>query len=190
MTLSRRKLFLSVVALFAFLVTVAYVTAPLPPPKVSLRFRGFTAGRTNTYALIDLKNEGQTMIWPAGRGCLEAEIETKSGWVTNREPRFTFLFFGLPTSSNEVFWVDLPSDVVSWRVTTVYYYYERHNPRIEILERLATSRAVKQLPEFLVEGLGRCLRLLHSPKRLVGEISTPFLTNKPPIGVISGKAQP
>ena len=162
------------------LATIPYLSKSLPQPKVSLGFQGFTIRGTDAYAVISLKNEGHTRIWPAGRGCLEEEIETKDGWITNSQPPFTTIFLGLSSSSNEIFWVDLPPDTLKWRVTAYYYFYERHNLRIEMFEKVATSRTWSRVPQPFWEGVFWCFGLLPEPSQEYGEISTPLLTNKPP----------
>lgn len=136
------------------------------------------------YAVVSLQNEGDRRVRPAGRGCLEETIETKGGWITNHQPEFTAIFIGLSSSSNELFWVHLPTDTLRWRATAYYYHYKRHNLREEMFDQLATSRVWNQVEPFW-RAIRWCLSLLPEPREEFGEISTPFLTNKPPVEVDS-----
>jgi hypothetical protein len=182
------KLALVVSAGALFAVLANYLFKPLPSPKASLSFQSFAARGTNLFAVIQLKNDGQTMVWPAGRGCLQAEIETKDGWSTNNQPIFTTLFPGLPPLSNEVFWVDLPNGVMTWRVRCFLEYYRRHHVRLEFAERLLTSGYSKRVLPVVLEGVGLGLRLLPEPRPAFTEVSSGLLTNKPPNDLISKEA--
>ncbi len=157
-----------------------YLAEPLPEPKVSLVFQGFTIRGTNTYALVCLTNEGYRTVRPTGRGCLETVIETKDGWITNREPPVTVLFFGIRPSSGEVFDVSLPSDSLRWRVTVGYSHYRRHNLREEVFDRLVRSRFWRAVEPFS-NAIGWCLDCLPKPSAEYSDVSTSFLTNRPPV---------
>src|SRR5690349_13615261 len=90
---------LAVVLLMGGLLT--YVTWPLPPPKVSIKFVGFENRGTNQFAIIRMTNEGQQTIWPSAYWT--AYIETASGWVTHQPSRplsSIVVVLGLEPSSN------------------------------------------------------------------------------------------
>jgi hypothetical protein len=190
MKLRQWRLLLSVAVFLFCIIGISYLATPLPPPKASIRFQEFTVRGTNTYAVIHLRNEGRKIIWPAGRGSLKVEIKTNAGWITNSEPPFTTIFLGLSPSSSEIFCVKLPTDSIEWRATASYYHYNRHNLRAESVDRLAKSGFWNRAPEFLREAVGRCLRLLPQVREEYGEISTPFLTNRPPAGLDSATNAP
>ena len=174
-----RVLFLVAVVALAT-VLAAYLTVPLSSPNVSLKFNGFTVRRTNIFAVICLTNHGPKMIWWNSGIDWELEAETPRGWVTNEPVRFSWAPHGVASSSNDIFWVDVPSDAIRWKVHGYFDHYNRHHVRLEFVEWLFASGYAKRIPGVFLEGTCWLLSLLPEPSKQWGEVSSEYLTNRPP----------
>jgi hypothetical protein len=134
--------------------------------------------------MVSITNEGQKTIWWSEVDW-EAEIQTTIGWVTNRPVPTSSGTFGLASSSNRVFRVDIPEDAIRWRVIGYYVHYARHHVRCELAERVFASGAWNWLPHAFCEAAFSCLHLLPEPKAEIGEVSSDFLTNRPPANLLT-----
>jgi hypothetical protein len=146
----RLKLALAVVGILIFLAIVHYLASPLPPPKVSLRFEGFTQRGTNIFAVIRTQNDGQKIIlW--NDHTWEAHIETSAGTATNHADRSTTIPFGIMPTSNTFFYVSVPKDVTRWQVKATYDHFNRHHVRLELAYKLMASGRWNQMPDKVWE---------------------------------------
>ena len=170
-----------------------WLLIPLPPPSISLCFKGYDQSGTNIYAIIGLVNDGRRMIWlTTADGELFAK--TPSGWITNTTRNgVTDIPHGLPPSATETLLVEVPSDVLDWQVRVSYSHYSRHHLRYELAAQLLikladVSRSPTQLERAFWRSFGAlawCLKFLPEPSEEYGQTHSPIFTNKPPGGAVA-----
>jgi hypothetical protein len=178
------------VPLLAFCLTKP--ARPLAPPVVGLQFVNFSTVGTNPVAVFSFTNRGQTEV------CLWDSIqlwqliaETPTGRITNTAPFASVGGEGLPPGSNRVFAVPIPRGTTRWRVSTIYGFQEKHHAPSEFHGWVWRSWLVQGSPALVSDAVSWCLDLLpRGPLPSHGEVSTPLLTNLPPVLSASNQQQP
>ena len=157
---------------------------PSAPPKVSLKFEGFTGTGTNAVAQIRFINEGKKPVWWTSGYSLFLN--------SNPSAQTTVFYSGLSSmaeSSNFVFIVtDVPANCTNWRVGTSFYYYNHYPLKVMLTERGIFDWRCHQNTFFERARFNTAfwlMRHLPDPKSQTAHISTPFLTNQPPSDPVS-----
>lgn len=172
----------AVVAVFAIAAVTRWLTKPLPPPVVSLSLVGFKVYPTNTYALMSLSNLGPTRIYFDPRDW-SAEFQTSRGVITNYGRGFSFASFGTKQYSNEVFHVEVPTNLREWRIEANFSYYKRRHLRFELAERLIDAGLTDSWIWRPFESFDSGWLWKLDPQERYDSVATAWLTNLPPAAV-------
>ena len=165
--------------LFVFCALLAwYLYAPLPVPKVSLKFEGYSMQGTNVAAMICFTNEGKKSVWwersftiipeTIPMGGMRRMTVNYSGWPSSTRPSSRFV---LPL-------FEVPENYGLFHVTAQYSHYKRHALRVEIEERLMKFASRHRTSPTFWKITSWCLSRLPEPKAEIVEISTPVVTNR------------
>jgi len=154
--------------------------SPLPPPKVLLKFQGFTVRGTNTVVLICFTNEGTKSVWWGGSFKVTPETQSP-GPLQNWSVQFSGWPSSTPPSSGFVMpLTGIPENYRRFWVSAEYRHYKKRPLRIEMEERLIRLTARHRMSPTFWKIAHWCLdRLPDPPKAEVVEISTPLITNDP-----------
>lgn len=176
----KKILKLSALVLFVLFVSGAvFCLIPSPPPKVSLKFQGFTMRGTNVMAQICLTNEGPQEIW--WESSFMVISETKFPGTQKYETRFLDLAQNMVPRSGLVKQVEVPKDFDRWNINAPYHYLN-HWGAVQIgLERWLYQHQTSIFfkPAFW------CVQQIPGSKLKVGQVSSEYFTNHPPMPPIS-----
>lgn len=175
---------MAVIAVVCVAAGVRWLAKPLPPPVVSLSLAGFKVTPTNAYAVMTLTNLGPTRIYFDPRDWA-LEFETPNGVATNFGRGFSFLSIGTKQHANEIFYVELPTNVSNWRVEASFHYYKRRHARLEFaawtMENGLWNYDLIRKP---FEAFDPNWVAKLEPSESYGSSITPWLTNLPPAAVL------
>ena len=101
--------------------------------------------------------------------------------MTNSDYYMTTIDYPVAPSSNDFFVVAVPVDAIEWRVACQYGYWIRHNVRLDVEGWLYDHRGLgRTISKYAPEAIWWALRQLPESGGKMGEVSTPFFTNRPP----------
>ena len=144
-------------------------------------FQGFPTNPVFALCTIVLTNQGSTRIWWNSRIRCYVEARTPGGWMTNSDYYMTTIDYPVAPSSNDFFVVAVPVDAIEWRVACQYGYWIRHNVRLDVEGWLYDHRGLgRTISKYAPEAIWWALRQLPESGGKMGEVSTPFFTNRPP----------
>lgn len=174
----------AVVAVLGIAALARWLTKPLPPPVMTLSLVGFKVYPTNTYAVMSLSNLSATTVYFDPRGW-EAVFLRGGEKLTNFGTGFTTLPSPIHQGSNEVFYVEIPTDTKKWRVEANFSFYKRHHWRFELAHWLDRNRVSSPLVWGPLNHFDPAWTQAIEPSERSGSSATDWLTNLPPAAVPS-----